>query len=178
MLLNQGLKSVIGIAPNNMSHDVNVPLGRPLEFPNSCPFSGVASPKSTVTLRKSSSSMIIPIPGIGLYNAYSRTSLRVPACRRIAFLAVILQLAMWFSFLGGFAVCVLLINTSGDKPIDPVPPLLTGVCLSVFFRVARFFVLSKVRIRNAWGGFVEVRFRSKDYARHFCELNRLPLLSD
>jgi hypothetical protein len=162
----------------HMSYNVNVPLDRAVQFPDRCPFSGVSSPRGRLTLRRTSTSMILPIPGIGIFNSYSQTTFRIPARRRIVVLAVALEIAMWLSFLGGFGVCVLLINTAGDKGINPIPPIVGGACLSVFFRVARFLVLRKVRIRNAWGGFVEVLFGSESYAKQLCELNRLAMAFD
>jgi hypothetical protein len=156
-----------------MSYDVHVPLGKPLQFPDICPFSGTPTPNSEVKLKRTSTSMILPIPGVGLLNSYSQTAFRIPACRQIAFLAVFLEIAMWCSLLGGFAVCVLMMNLVDDKPIAAVGPILSGVILSALCRIARFWVLRKVRIQNAWNGFVEVRFGSRAYATEFCEMNRL-----
>jgi hypothetical protein len=79
-----------------MKYCVNVPLERELQFPNRCPFSDKDSPTGTVRLKRSSTSMVIPLPG-GFLNSYSTTGLRMPAAKAVAVLAVVFEIMIWVS---------------------------------------------------------------------------------
>jgi hypothetical protein len=158
-----------------MKYCVNVPLEKRLQFPNTCPFSGAPSPNSHVRLKRSSTSLVLALPG-GFYNSYSTTSLRIPSCRQIAALAVGLEAMIWLSLLGGIAMCVWLLSVESTGPRAAAALFLIGAPVAAAaFRLARYLVLRKVRLNSTWNGFAEVQFRSEAYAKEFCELNRLPL---
>lgn len=165
-----------------MKYSVHVPLGRPLQFPDQCPFSDTPSPNSTVKLIKNSTSLVLPLPG-GFNNSYSKTSFCIPASRKIAVLSVVLKLMIWMSILGGVSISCWLVShhsyrASGALGIAPVLFLFGGPVLAIAFRIIRYFVLRRVRIQNAWNGFVEVVFQSENYAREFSERNKLALIAD
>jgi hypothetical protein len=153
---------------------VNVPLNRELEFPDRCPFSDAPSPKGTVCLKRKSTSLVMPLPG-GFQNSYSATSLEIPAQRTVAVMAVGLEMAMWLSMLGGMLIAVLLVNADGPLARFAAFFVLGGLVAAVGCRIARWIVLRRVRIGNAWEGYVEVRFDSESYAKEFSEMNRLAL---
>jgi hypothetical protein len=159
-----------------MKYSVHVPLAREeIQFPNRCPFSNQASPRWTVRLKRCSTSIVIPLPG-GFLNSYSTMSLRVPAGGMTALLAVSFEAMIWLSILGGMAVAGLLTNAGGQGERYAVLFLPGGLVAALGFRVARWFVLRRVRIRKPWNGFMEVRFASESYAREFSELNRLSVV--
>src|SRR5579859_4918095 len=98
-----------------MKYSVNIPLGEGVNFPNTCPFSGESSPGGTVRLKQTKTLMLIPLPGF-IYNRYSVTTFHVPASKKIANLAKMLEFMVWASLLGGIAICFLLLtNTHGGK---------------------------------------------------------------
>jgi hypothetical protein len=158
-----------------MKYSINVPLEREIQFPNRCPFSDQPSPTGTVRLKRSSSSMVIPLPG-GFLNSYSTTALQVPAGRMIAVLAVGFEILIWLSILGGMGVAVLLASGEGPHGRYAVLFVAGGLVAALGFRVARWIVLRRVRIGKAWNGFMEVSFTSESYAKEFSELNRLALV--
>src|SRR5258707_6926606 len=98
----------------DMKYCVNVPLEREIQFPNRCPFSDQPSPTGTVRLKRTSTSMVIPLPG-GFLNSYSTTAFRVPAGRTTAALAVGFEIMIWLSILAGIAVAVLLTNADRSR---------------------------------------------------------------
>lgn len=157
-----------------MKYYVQVPLNRDLRFPDSCPFSDKPSPKSTVRLKATSTSLVLPAPH-GIHNEYQTTTLPIPASRETALVASVLGAGIWLSLLGGMTLCVLLLNLRENKGTLAAGALLGGPILAAAFRFARYLYLRKVRIKTAWNGFVEVRFDSEDYARAFSDLNRLAL---
>ncbi len=156
-----------------MKYCVNVPLERELVFPNRCPFSDRPSPTGTIRLKRSSTSAVLPIPG-GFVNSHSKTTLSMPAERRIVALATALEILMWLSILGGMIVAVLLSMSETHTRFAAlyVP---VGLLVALGFRIARWVLLKRVQIGNAWNGFIEVRFGSESYAKEFSELNRLSL---
>lgn len=159
-----------------MSYCVNVPLGQLLKFPKACPFSGRPDPTGVVRLKRTSTSLVLPLPG-GFANSYSQTAFRLPACRRVAACAMALEILMWISLLGGVAICCWLVSQPSTGPRSaPAAFLLGGPLVALGFRFARFLVLRGVRVGNAWNGFVEVSFKSEAYAREFSELNRLGMI--
>lgn len=160
-----------------MKYCVNVPLERELHFPNRCPFSDRPSPSGTVRLKQTSTSRVLPHPG-GFWNSYATTALRIPAGRMIAVLALGFQIMMWLSILGGMAIAALLATADNPQTRFAALFVAAGLLAAVGFRVARWILLRRVSIGNAWHGFVKVRFGSESYAREFSELNRLPLVSD
>lgn len=157
-----------------MKCSVNVPLDRELEFPNRCPFSDTPSPTGTVRLKRTSSSFVTPMPG-GFRNAYTTTLLQFPAQRTIAILAVFCEIMIWLSILTAMLLAVLLVNKDGPDARYASLFVVSGPALALGFRLARWIVLRRVRIGNAWNGFIEVHFDSATYAKEFSELNRLAL---
>ena len=161
-----------------MKYRVQVPLNKPLQFPDRCAFSGVAAPTSRVRLQQASTSSLIPLPG-GFLNRYTNTSLPLPASRKVAVLASALGILVWLSLLAGMALCAGFMISGPDQfSARPALFLPAGLMIALGFRVARWWVLRRVRINPAWGGFVEVQFKSEDFARAFADLNRLALLAD
>jgi len=158
-----------------MKYCVNVPVERELQFPNRCPFSDKVSPTGTVRLKRSSTSIVIPLPG-GFLNSYSTTALRLPAAKSIAALAIVLEIMIWVSILGGMAVDVLLVTTGGGQSRNAGLFTVGGLLAALVFRIARWFMLRRVRIGNTWNGFIEMSFASEAYAKEFSELNRLALV--
>jgi hypothetical protein len=154
-----------------MKYCVNVPLERELQFPNRCPFSDKASPTGTVRLKRSSTSIVIPLPG-GFLNSYSTTALQLPANIAVAALAIVFESMIWLSILGGMALGALL-----PESRYAVEFIAGGLVAALGFRIARWFVLRRVRIAKPWNGFMEVSFASEAYAKEFSELNRLALVN-
>src|SRR5436190_3401379 len=157
-----------------MKYCVNVPLERELQFPNRCPFSDQSSPTGTVRLKRSSTSTVIPLPGAFL-NKYSTTSLRVPAAKTVALLAAAFEIMIWLSILGGVAVAMLLAGGEGHHSRFAILYIGVGLVAALAFRVARWFVRRRVRVGNAWNGFMVMSFASESYAKEFTELNRLAI---
>jgi len=158
-----------------MKYCVNVPVERELQFPNRCPFSDKVSPTGTVRLKRSSTSIVIPLPG-GFLNSYSTTALRLPADKAVAALAILLEIMIWVSILGGMAVDVLLVTTGRGRGHYAGLFTVGGLLAALVFRIARWFMLRRVRIGNTWNGFIEMSFASEAYAKEFSELNRLALV--
>jgi hypothetical protein len=160
-----------------MKYCVNVPVERELQFPNRCPFSDKMSPTGTVRLKRTSTSLVIPLPG-GFLNSYSTTAMRLPADKAVAALAIVLESMIWVSILGGMAVDALLLATTGVGQVRYTGLFTVGGLLAALvFRIARWFVLRSVRIGKPWNGFIEMRFASEAYAKEFSELNRLALVT-
>jgi hypothetical protein len=159
-----------------MKYCVNVPLERELQFPNRCPFSDKDSPTGTVRLKRSSTSIVIPLPG-GFLNSYSTTALRLPADKAVAALAIVFESMIWLSILGGMAVDALLVTTGRSQGRYAGLFTVGGLLAALGFRIARWFVLRRVRIGKPWNGFMEVSFASEAYAKEFSELNRLALVT-
>jgi hypothetical protein len=158
-----------------MKYRVRIPVGEPLIFPRLCPFTGAPSPTGTVRLKQTKNLMILPLPG-GIYNRYSVTTLHVPASKKIANLALGLEIMIWVSLLGGILLGgYLLLGLS--RPHDEVAfwCLIGGGLLAFAFRVWRFLVVRPVYIKPARDGYTELQFRSEGYAREFAEMNRLDL---
>jgi hypothetical protein len=158
---------------------VHVPLEKPLTFPGVCPFSGTSVPKNKVSLKYTSTSFILPLPG-GFYNSYSTTTIQVPASRKTAVLDKSSEILIWISMLGGIGMCAWLVTHDHSKLPNFAPAffLIGGLVGAIVFRVVRYFVLRGVRLKNPWNGFIEMHFRSESYARNFSELNRLALITD
>src|SRR5262245_4081809 len=159
---------------HGMKYYVQVPLDRPIQFPDVCPFTGRPSPKGTVRLKRSSTSRVVLLPD-GFHNSYRTTKFRIPASQTTAAGAMVLEALIWLSILAGAGVCVLLMNKDGRTGSLAVAALVVGLLLALGVRFARYLFLRKVTIKNAWEGFVEVRFLSESYARRLCDLNRLAL---
>ena len=155
---------------------MNVPVERELQFPDRCPFSDKASPTGTVRLKRTSTSIVIPLPS-GFFNSYSTTAMRLPADIAVAALAIIFESMIWVSILGGLAVDWLLVTTGGSQSRHAGLFTVGGLLAALVFRIARWFVLRRVRIGNAWNGFIEVSFASEAYAKEFSEMNRLALVT-
>jgi hypothetical protein len=155
-----------------MKYYVNVPMEESLEFPDLCPFSGKPSPSGTVRLKRTSNSFVLPIPG-GVRNSYSTTRLRIPADGSIAMLALGLEISMWLCILGGVAFVVFAASQSGPEHMGALCAMPIGLVLAALCRLARFWVLRKLRINSASDDWVELKFASETYARRFSELNRL-----
>lgn len=161
-----------------MKYSVHVPLEQELLFPKRCPFSDDLSPTATVQLKRTSTSIVIPLPG-GFLNSYSTTSLWLPAAKKVAVLALSFEIMIWLSILGGMAMPVLAMNIGdGRYTSDAVLFIPIGLVAALGFRVARWFVLRRVGIAKPWNGFMEVKFASEAFAREFSELNRLALVAD
>ncbi len=158
-----------------MGYRINVPLERDIQFPDRCPFSDEMSPTGKVQLKRNSTSIVLPLPG-GFLNSHSSTALQLPAAKKIATLAVTFQILMWLSILGGMAVPVILMGIdAGDNGRYAILFIAGGLLAALGFRIARWFVLRRVKIGNAWNGFLEMVFASETFAREFSELNRLSL---
>ena len=99
--------------------------------------------------------------------------MQVPAAKKVALLAIAFEVLIWLSILGGMAVAVLLASGEGHHSRFAILFIAGGLIAAIGFRVARWFVLRRVRIGNAWNGFIEVSFASESFAREFTELNRL-----
>src|SRR5579859_4904497 len=122
-----------------MKYCVSVPLGRPLQFPNMCPFSGTPSPSGTVTLMNHSTSRVLPLPG-GYVNSHAKTSLSIPASEKVARLAAVLQALIWVSLVGGIGIAFWLVlhhSYSHGPNRAPGVFLTGGLLLALGFRVGR-----------------------------------------
>lgn len=76
-------------------------------------------------------------------------------------------------------MCVWLINFDNSKSSKYEPiSLIGGLVFAFGFRLLRFFILRKVRLKGVWNGFAEVHFQSEAYARDFSKLNRLAVVND
>jgi hypothetical protein len=100
----------------------------------------------------------------------------MPAARKIVTLATGFEIMIWLSILGGMGAAVLLATNDGPGGRYAVLFVAGGLVAALGFRVARWFLLSSVRIGKAWNGFMEVSFASESYAKEFSELNRLSLV--
>lgn len=167
------------IENNIMKYSVHVPLGKPLQFPNLCPFTDTASPNSIIRLKRTATTMVLPLPGF-ILSRNTTTSMCFPASRKFALRSLRLQVMIWVSLLGGIGICIAWLSTlkASDSGKVPLLVLAGGVLAAIGFRVARYWVLRPVRIKSAWNEFVEVRFRSERYAKAFAELNRLAISAD
>jgi len=161
---------------DTMKYTVHVPLGKPLQFPDLCPFTDTASPDSSIRLKKTSTSMVVPL----IVSSNTTTSICFPAQRKVAVRSMIFGAMIWVSLLGGIGICIAWLSTlkASDSGKVPLLVLAGGVLAAIGFRVARYWVLRPVRIKSAWNEFVEVRFRSERYAKAFAELNRLAISAD
>jgi hypothetical protein len=160
-----------------MIYCVNVPLEQEIQFPNRCPFSDQLSPSATVQLKRTSTSMLVPFPG-GSLNSYSKTAFRMPAAKKVAALAISIQIMMWLSILGSMAAPVL-VMALGDGRHERYAALFIPIGLigALGFRIARWFVLRRVGIAKPWNGFMELRFASEAFAKEFSTLNGLALVT-
>jgi hypothetical protein len=120
--------------------------------------------------------MVIPLPG-GFFNSYSTTAMRLPADKAVAALAIVFESMIWLSILGGMAVGGLLGTADGPQSRYAGLFIPGGLLAALVFRIARWFVLRRVRIGKPWNGFMEVSFASEAYAKEFSELNRLALVT-
>jgi hypothetical protein len=120
--------------------------------------------------------MVIPLPG-GFLNSYSTTALRMPAAKAVAVLAIVFESMIWLSILGGVAAAALLATADGRQSRFAVLFIAGGLVAALVSRIARWFVLRRVRIGNAWNGFIEMSFASEAYAKEFSELNSLALVT-
>lgn len=163
----------------DMRYTVNVRLGVPLKFPEICPFTETPAPTGWIRFQKSATNFVLPLPHV-LVNSYSTTSFRIPASRQVARAALIQQLLSCLFYLGGISYFLLFLAGLGPEhsTVKPLPVLLGGLVLGTAFGIARFRTLRPVRISNAWEGFVEVSFSSREYATQFSELNRFAMIED
>jgi hypothetical protein len=106
--------------------------------------------------------------------------MRIPASRKIAVLAKTLELLIWLSMLGGMGICAWLLTHDDSKLSQSAPVFFVvgGIIVALGFRILRFFILRRVRLKNAWNGFAELHFKSESYAKEFSEMNRLALVAD
>lgn len=161
-----------------MRYRVHVPAELPLKFPDQCPFTGMVSPTGSVRLRAFSTSTVLPIPG-GFLNSYSKSTLRLPAARKIALTVLASELMIWISLLGGIALCGWCITYGSDAAQRfAFVFVVGGVLAALAFRIFRACVLRGVRIKPPWNGFVEILFKSETFAKAFAEQNRLPISVD
>jgi hypothetical protein len=162
-----------------MKYSVQVPLGKPLQFPNLCPFTDTASPNSIIRLKQTSTSWVLPLPGL-ILSSNSTTSMRFPASKKVVVRSLVYQVMIWVSLLGGIGLCIAWLSADHPSKTDWVARLFLAVGLFAAggFGVARYWILRRVRIKSAWNDFVEVRFRSERYAKEFAELNRLAISAD
>jgi hypothetical protein len=101
----------------------------------------------------------------------------MPAAKAVAVFAIVFEIMIWLSILGGMAVAALLATADGRQSSDGVLFIAGGLVAALVSRVARWFVLRRVRIGNAWNGFIEMNFASQAYAKEFSELNRLAVVT-
>lgn len=106
--------------------------------------------------------------------------MQIPASGKISVLAKTFEILIWVSMLGGMGLCgwMLTLDDSKVSHSAPVFCIVGGVIGAVGFRFLRYFILRRVRLKNAWNGFVELHFKSELYAREFSEINRLALITD
>jgi hypothetical protein len=154
-----------------MSYQVNLPVGKVIQYPDLCPFSGAQSPDGFVRLKWTSTSTVTPLPD-GFRNSYTIAELKIPSRRSTAVLARVLGGSVWISLLGGLTACVILIQ-SDTMSRHAVSAIIAGLALASLCRFLRFWVLRKFRIKGVWGEFLKLRISSEQYAREFAELNRL-----
>src|SRR6185503_1537155 len=112
----------------------SVPADSPLSFPEICPFTGLADPKGKVRLARTDASssegllalLHVSLLFVGLHLSRMRTrSLRVPADRRFAWKAGIIEFVMWFCCLGSVvALAVFFIRSQSYQSIAG-----SGACL-------------------------------------------------
>jgi hypothetical protein len=123
--------------------------------------------------------MVLPLPGL-ILSSNSTTSMRFPARRKVVVLSLVYQAMIWLSLLGGALLCIHWLSADHPSKMEWVSLLFLagGVLAAIGFRVARYWVLRRVRICPAWGGFIEVKFKSESYAKAFAELNRLAISAD
>lgn len=156
-----------------MTYHVNLPAGKVIQYPNSCPFSGAPSPDGIVRLKWTSNSKVIPLSG-GFHNSYAIAELKVPSKRSTAVLASILGASVWLSLLGGMAAGVAFLQSDAMDRYA-VLAIIAGLALASLCRFLRFWVLRRFRIKGVWGEFLELRISSEHYAKEFAELNRLSI---
>ncbi|MDB6064979.1 MAG: hypothetical protein JWR26_1187 [Pedosphaera sp.] len=88
-------------------------------------------------------------------------------------LALGLEISMWLCILGGVAFVVFAASQSGPEHMGALCAMPIGLVLAALCRLARFWVLRKLRIKGASEDSVELQFASETYARRFSELNHL-----
>ena len=161
-----------------MKYRVQVPEGMPLAFPDLCPFTDAPAPTSMVRLKVVSTNWILLLPGF-VANSYTKTTIRVPAARKVAMMALGSELMIWISLLGGMGLCVWSMDQGSDhEQRFTFLFIVGGVLAALAFRIFRACILRRVRIKTPWNGFVEVLFKSETFAREFAERNRLAISAD
>jgi hypothetical protein len=103
--------------------------------------------------------------------------MRLPADKAVAALAIFFESMIWLSILGGLAVDFLLVTTGGSQSRHAGLFTVGGLLAALGFRIARWFVLRRVRIGKPWNGFIEMSFASEAYAREFSEMNNFALVN-
>jgi hypothetical protein len=163
----------------------SVPAGSPVSFPPVCPFTGRADPRGKVRLAK----MAEP-PSSGAFSllqlcliffaslAVTRTStqsMRVPADRKFAWKARLVEFAMWSCFVAALAaLAVVLSQIESLQDMKTATLCLGGTILAtILLKLWHYRLLRAVVLGEASDYFVEIGFLSENYAQEFASLNKV-----
>lgn len=164
-----------------MSSFVKVPFGMRLEFPNRCPFSGAATPKGKVRLRKSRFEWLLPIPLSGWLGGNQFSQVTVPAAKTRGFADVLLRAVRRGLPLLGILAGLAYVRFSDNQSFSSTTCamiFLAGMVGGWLALLVRALILRRVRIVVFGPLSCELRIADEDYAREFAELNDLPLGSE
>ena len=162
----------------------SVPAGAELSFPGMCPFTGLPDPQGKIRLAKtdsrSSGGLLSLLHGsllfAGIHLCRMRTrSFRVPADRRFAWKAGIVEFVMWTCSLGAVVALAAFFVRSESYGSLLVPGACLGgaVLAAAFFKLWHYRLLRAVRLGDTDDYFLEIGFLSEPYAQEFASLNKV-----
>jgi hypothetical protein len=160
------------------------------EFPAMCPFSGAANPRKWVTVRKTRSRWVLPVPFLGFIVGSNAARFRVPAAAHIAIIdKVLARIGMAAGILLVLAYFIAHIAAAAGSAASNTPQryepddnkgmswatlLLIVLGTYIAARIFRRINLRAVKIVDLQPNSTELCFNREDYAKAFCEMNKLP----
>lgn len=155
-----------------MRYHVYIPFGKPLQFPELCPFTGKPAANKFIRLSKVKNGFVLPVPGVGIYNRYSESTIDLPASENTARMHFMMRLAPVGLILLTLGVAGFLASTDGAERSSFLVFVL-GLPLAFLVAMFRWWHFRQVRVIDSSESHLEVAFTSQDYARQLSELNRL-----
>jgi hypothetical protein len=165
----------------------SVPAGSAVSFPAVCPFTGRPDPQSKVRLaksaaRRSSGASALLEVCLLVFTSFhfartSTASVRVPADRKFAWKARLVEFAMWLCFLAALVALAVVFRQIKALQDIGVPSLWLGgaTLATIFLKVWHCCLLRAVVLGESDDYFVEIGFLSENYAQEFASLNKVQL---
>jgi hypothetical protein len=161
----------------------SVPAGSDLHFPRVCPFTGRPDPKGRVRLAKTAAAassdfglLEVCLLLFGLhFGRTSTSSVRVPADRRFAWKAGLVEFAMWICFLAALVSVAVVFAQVKLSLAGRVPAFCLGgtILATIFLKVWHYLLLRPVTLGEGSDCFLEIGFLSENYALEFASLNKV-----